>query len=750
MRRTFTTRLRSTVSGCLIAAAGAALASAVQAQTETAPAQTAQAQTAPTPGNPAQPGAQQNGVEEIVVTAERRNVSFQKSAITATVLSGEDLQAKSINTLDALQFTTPSLTVEDTGESVLLNIRGIGRSGVGSQEPSGVLIYRDGVSSAPGGFVADEPYYDLASVEVLRGPQGTLAGQNATGGALFIRENDPTLDGIHGSAQAQYGNYNDLLFRGALNIPITDTFAVRIATNTERRDSFYTITGPWTGNPGDHNETDDRVSFLWHPNSQLTVVLKNDYSYIDHGGSPAGPVTAGTSNLFNLTSDGHLTGVEQSERSVLQISYDFDNGMKLKSIGGFQYASTRYTLDLDGTDLDFPAGQGPQIEDVRGSDRTISEEINLISPDEGPFKWVAGTVYQNEVVDIPFGGLLQSLAPFGTQTQGETLDAGYKTPIESWGVFGQGSYEVNKLIELQLGARYSQANQSMTDNLTVLLNGSPLISHPIVDQKENDQRLTGKADINFHITDQDLVYAFVATGHKSGGINPFASINAPIGTEAPEFKPEEVTDYELGWKSSFFGNHLRTQLDAFYDSYKNFQVAVLDPSSSLTEIENVQGTSTIDGIEAQGQGVFGSLSFDFGAAYLNSEVGTFTAIDSRFPQLGFQDVTGRQQPNAPRWTVNAGVQYSIDITDSQTLTPRLDYGMTGARWATLFDVQSIDHLATQNVFNGQLIYDMADNWEITAYATNLFDLHYVSSLAVGNLAQAGPPRQFGLRVSKTF
>ncbi len=740
MRSTFKTLLRSTVSGCLIAVSGTAFA-------QTTPPQSIAVPTQPAPAAAAQPGQ----LEEIVVSAERRNVNFQKTAIAGTVLTGEDLATKSINTVDQLQFTTPALTVQDAGPNVLLNIRGIGKSDGGIQDNSGVLIYRDGVSASPGGFFAAEPYYDLAGVEVLRGPQGTLAGENATGGALFIRENDPSLDGISGTAEGQYGSYNDLRFRGALNIPLTDTLALRIATNDERRDSFYSLSGPWTGSNGQLNEGDGRISLLWQPDSHLKIVLKNDYSYIDYGGLPAGPVTDGTSHLFNLTSDAHLSGVEQGERTVLQVGYDFDNGFKLKSISGFQYDRTSYDVDLDGTDQSFPKVAGPEIEDVRGgTDQTISEEINLISPDEGPFKWVLGSVYQNEKVNIPAGGLIESLTPGGTTTTGETLSAAYRTPKENWGVFGQGSYEVNQLIELQLGARFSHSEETLNDDVNILLNGFPAIVHSIRDEHESDSRLTGKADVNFHVTDRDLIYAFVATGHKSGGVNPFANLATPSGTFAPVFKPEEVTDYELGWKSSFFGNHLRTQLDAFYDDYKNFQIAVLDPVSTETQILNTNGTTTIDGVEAQGQGVFGALSFDFGASYVNSSLGSFSAIDSRFAALGFQDLTGRQQPNAPRWTVNAGVQYTFDIFEDQSLTPRLDYGMTGARWASAFDVQALDHLPTQNLFNAQLIYDLPHNWEITAYATNLFDLHYVSSLALGNLAQAGAPRQVGLRVAKSF
>src|ERR1700680_3808062 len=120
-------------------------------------------------------------LQEIVVTAERRSTDLQLTAVAASVLTGADLTARQINTIDNLAFSTPSLTVQSSGENAVINIRGIGRSDAGAQDSAGVLIYRDGVSTTPNGLISDEPYYDIASIEVLRGPQGTFAGQNATG-----------------------------------------------------------------------------------------------------------------------------------------------------------------------------------------------------------------------------------------------------------------------------------------------------------------------------------------------------------------------------------------------------------------------------------------------------------------------------------------------------------------------------------------------------------------------------------------
>jgi len=340
-------------------------------------------------------------------------------------------------------------------------------------------------------------------------------------------------------------------------------------------------------------------------------------------------------------------------------------------------------------------------------------------------------------VNIPNRGLVESLLPGGTASTSEALQEGYKTPIEDWGVFGQGSFDITDRLQLQAGARYSDSHLTMTDQTLVTFNGAVLINHPIVDEHEHDSRLTGKIDVNYKVGDQGLLYAIAALG-------------APVGTPAPEFKPEEVTDYEAGWKQSFLDGHLRTQIDGYHYAYQNFQVSIFDPASVLSEVKNASGTSTIDGVEAQGEGAFGDLSFDFGLSWLQSRLGNFSALDPRSPAKGLQNLTGRPLPNAAPWTANAGVQYAFHLGDGDTLTPRIDYGMLSSRWATVFEVSPFDRLSEQNLVNAELTYTRHDDWQITAYATNLSDQHYISSLSLGTLANAGPPRQYGVRVSKSF
>ena len=314
-------------------------------------------------------------VGEVVVTAERRTVNLQETPIAASVITGGDLAKKGVITIDQLQFSIPSVAVDNFGQGLEFNIRGIGKAEHNSQTTTGVITYRDGVATFPGYF-QEEPYFDIASVEILRGPQGTFVGQNATGGAVFVTSADPVIKGgDHGYIAGQFGNYLDAAVQGAVNLPISDTLAARIAFNGERRDSFYHITGPWTGDPGNLKEGSVRLGVLWEPTPALKVLWKTDYDYLDLGSYPADPATD-TNNPFQISSNAHLYAVDQFVRSVLNAEYTLSDGIKFRSISGFQKGRTGYDADLDGTSV----GVNTFFD---GVDETIySQEFNIISPTE--------------------------------------------------------------------------------------------------------------------------------------------------------------------------------------------------------------------------------------------------------------------------------------------------------------------------------------------------------------------------------
>ena len=716
------------------------------------------AQTAPAPA-PSQ--ADSTTVGAVIVTAERRTTNAQKTAIPVTVFNASDLNKRSIFSLNDLQFNTPSMTVQDDGLGALINIRGIGKSDAGQEVPAGTLIYRDGVSVSPGGIFTDEPYYDVSNVEVLRGPQGTFAGDNATGGAIFVTETDPILKSFSGWGEASYGNYDDGRLRGALNIPVGDDFALRIATNDESRDSFEHISGPYTGNEGKLREGDWRVSALWKPTDHFKAELKVDDIYHEMGGIPEAEYNGSASSLFNIASDTHELGIERMFRTVLQLTYELPDGITIKSISGYQFGTAYADEQL----LDGGTPALDEVYHIRAQEQTESQEVDILSPNEGRFQWVLGSVYQSDLNTQPKRDQYLSLAPGGTPTYSLALNSlEYAEWRQDWGVFAQGTYAITPSLKLQVGARYSESHVSLDDLFVVTDFGFPLEGQNIVGDTENSSGVTGKVNLEWTLDPNNFLYAFIATGQKGGCINGVGVMTPGFPTTAasaadlpPSFRPEEVTDYEVGWKANWLDNHLRTQLGAFYNDYRNFQVALYQVSTAEGEDVNVPGQTQVSGFEAQGQGKFGNLSFDFGGSYLNTALGNFSAIDSRFPGLGVQDLTGREQPNAPRWTAQFGVQYVFDLPGNATLTPRADYAYIGARWSTLFDATpdlanggASDYLPQDQLVNAQLVYARPDNWTVTLYGTNLFNLQYAASGTFGTLAIAGPPRQFGVRVMKSF
>jgi iron complex outermembrane receptor protein len=729
-----------------------------------------------TPAQPASPSAgSQPAAEEIVITARRRSEDLMKTAISGTVLSGTDLANKGVVTVDALQFAAPSITVNNFGQGNDFNIRGIGKGEHNTQTTTGVITYRDGAPTFPG-YITEEPYYDVANVQVLRGPQGTIVGQNATGGAVFVNTNDPVIGGdYHGYLTANVGNYSDVGAQGGVNIPISSTFAARAAFFGERRDSFYHITGPG-GGPYPHNKgalrmLAGRLSLLWKPIEGLTISSKTDADYLDMGAYPADPYydrfrtlpTTGAPNpthtdLFDITANAPQAGRDKFIREILRIEYRFAGGIRLRSVSAYAKGNTMYRADLDGTSSDFPNPITGAINNWTFFDsvneRQISQEFNLISPDTERFTWLVGAfgVWNKYwflkpfqfVIDTPSPGFPLGLPAFQYKLQGTN-------PTRSVAAFGQIGYDITPALKAELGARYTASRTS--NDVDVIQFGLPITDK----QKAAFHDFSYKASLGWTINPQHFLYGFVATGFRPGGLN----VPVGLGQPAP-FDSEKVQSFEAGWKGTFAGGHVRATLDGFYNNYKNFQVTIGYPLFPTFGFElNVPGKTKIFGAEAELNVRTGGLSLDAGVNVLHSSLAQFFATDPRLPSFFACDprtgpasptcinLKGQKQTYAPNFTFNASAAYDFALGNGDTLTPRVNYGHVGPQWATLFENPLLgDRLGARNIVNAQLAWAHRD-WTITAYATNLTNQHYVAALNT-NLDFAGAPRQYGIKVGKVF
>lgn len=719
-------------------------------------------------------GAGNEPLQEVVVTAERRTENLQTTSIAATVLSADDLRQKGVVQLADLQNASPSLSITAAGLTQNVNIRGIGLDSGSPSVVPGVATYRDGLWQPP--ILSTDTLYDIGSVEVLRGPQGTFVGSNSTGGAVFLNTRNPDFNGVHGNVEVLGGNYSDVGGNGTINLPISDAWAVRAAFDMEERDSFFRdVTSQLTpsaglfDHPGSQGEKNGRVSLLGKPLEDLEVLLKVEVNDKSTGGYAYKPVPGteyapyAESAPFNLNYDHDTLNDELGVRTSLKLDWNINgSGYLLRSLTGDQFMRVHNVYDLDATSSTLPSGPPAQWENQAIIERPLSQEFNLISPDTGRLQWILGAFYLHDirVVDLSIN----------SQAIPQSITLNDYQIIQTAAAFGQVSFQLAPGWQLQAGLRYTHDWNEVPNGKTVdVLLGIPGVPPSIssVAGIETDSAVTGKVALNWTVNDSNFLYAFVAKGAKSGGFNA-----AGAGTLQTNFAPEEVWDYELGWKTDLLDKHLRASLGAFWNNYTDLQVASFSPGTGTTSLINA-GKSTIKGSELEFHAHAGGLAVDFGGAYVNSRLGALTLINTEalppntnLPQCGAGMVppscfnydpynlslSGSENPYSPEWTFNAGVQYALPV-GSGTLTPRLNYSYVGAQWSTLFELPATDYLRSFGLWNANLTYEKGD-WRVQLYGQNLTNKLYVTgqSAAGSNPDNEflGNPRQYGVRISRSF
>jgi iron complex outermembrane receptor protein len=732
-------------------------------------------------------------VETVVVTAERRNVDLQKTTLAATVLSGDDLSKKSVGGLTALQYAAPGIQISDYGSANVFNMRGVGREAVDVEIPSGVAIYRDGVPTLAGYF-QNEPYYDLAGVEVLRGPQGTLAGQSASGGAVFIRSKNPDPSGPSGYFQAGFGNWDETEFQGAGNVPLGDDAALRVSVNHTDRSSMYKINGLYTGHPGDHDVNDARIGFYWQPNSQWEVLLKTDLGQLDYGGNPVS--TPGTP-LFKITLNDPMAYLDKSIRQVVDIKYHFGDGITLHSLTGLQDVSTLNNLDADGGGPAPVLGIAAPLHNSfksQGNFFFYSQEFDLVSPDDQRFRWVVGLFGERQVSHIPSyldtGEDGFTFTGFGNGNDFPFFTTPWQEYQNDLAIFANTEYDLQPDLTLEAGLRASYNDRHQFTEFTFGL-GTAAFGPPVIPfgdpaggatARDSGDYLDGKLALQWKPTQDDFLYVEGSRGHTVKGINIFPPHD--------QYAPVEVWDYEAGWKSTLLDDHLRTQLDAYYEDIGNYQAVFgfqvpQSPVPSAVETRNAESRSKIWGIEASGQANWDAFSLDFGAAYLNSRIGTFSNVANQFSVVPVQlspppapptvlgngvataeaaafgkncsvndpllTLTGAKAPFSPDVTANVGAQYRISTGTDWGVTPRADVAYSGTQQADLFSC-SIETIKARTLVNLQMRIDSDDSpWWASLWVTNLADLKYVAAVQnIPPIYYAGPRREFGIRFGRSF
>jgi iron complex outermembrane receptor protein len=642
-----------------------------------AQAQTAAATTAAPAAAPA--------IEEVVVTAERRSTSSQNTAISMTAVSGQTLVEQHVTTINDVQTLAPGLSVTNSGLTQNVNIRGLGNTAVSPNITTGVAVFRDGLYE-PEAILLSEPMYDIADVEVLKGPQGTIIGQNSTGGALTINSKNPNFSGYNGYAEAQFGSYNDRKFDGAVNLPINDTLAARIAFNWEDRDSFYKDIGgqlaQGTDNPnvepGKYNEQSARIGVLWKPTDSFQALIKAEFNQLETGGYDDRPLPFsayysygynGPSQYNNYHALGPwqlaydftgLADLQKADRYSVEMRWRLPDGITLRSLSGVQHTGERYNSDTDYSEADAgvngsvysvpgnsAGGAREQYHNIGPADNYYSEEFDVLSPDTGRLTWLAGfsyfyrntavhdRTYDGQGVDNPQISANPAVGNVNAPTNTVSPFL-FSCPTKNCNLYSLSDTDATQL----LYGIFGQVDYRVLDDLHLVVGARESIDKNTTNgySVANIDAQLANGGSNFTYTNGYGTYSkSVPTYKVSLNWTPlpgqlfyaFTARGYKEGginnTVIANFAPEYVNDYEAGWKGRLLGGAVLTQVGGYYMQYDGIQQQVVATATGGNYVANL-GNSTIYGIEASFQAHIDNFHWDAGVAYNNSSLGSVSAV----------------------------------------------------------------------------------------------------------------------------
>jgi iron complex outermembrane recepter protein len=703
---------------------------------------------------------------EIVVTAERRQADAQKVPISVSAFSEKDLERLSINEPKNLQFATPGLIFPDDNATINPYIRGRGYGFSGSGLEGSVAIYIDDVYMQSQFGVSG--LLDMAQVQVLKGPQGTLYGRNATGGAIVFTTNDPT-DKLEGYAEAGYGNLGMWKTEAVLNLPVSDTLALRFAGRWNQQDGILTndVDGEKQGGPRELEEF--RVKALWKPSENFSALLKGEYQeshtdylrqqIIDGAGAPTG-LQGGYETVQSPVNPVSQGGENRTRVSTtdLRLAYQTDAWALTNTTG---YRDTHLTTCGDDDNVypvldEFcfytPVGDPRIPQGADGAyDHTLTDELRFTSSVQGPVNFAGGLNYQHSTARTPGivkGALFGPLEPFFDNY----------TSLNSKAVYAEAYFEIVHDLKLTLGGRYSKDDKGLRviNNADVApAFGIPPALLPVTfSQAASFSDFTPRAVLAYDVGNANY-YVSYNKGFKSGGFN------APAFLPQTPLRPETIEGFELGYKAQFLENRLRFNVAAFSAKSSDVQVASIDPATDSVVQQNAAGVQA-RGVEADLSMVATrSLTFQIGSALLHSRFTSFPDAASYSIQGGLIESTQRNLAgfptvNSPDFTANANATYAVQLPQgwsaSFTLAGRYSssYDFTPGAGGLGYDRQRAFTVAD---FTGQIMTP-GGRLSLSWYVDNLTQRYYYDMIQTnanfGVYTAPALPRTYGALVRYSF
>ena len=698
----------------------------------------------------------QSVFEEVLVTAEKRSESLQDLSQAITVLTGEDLDTRQVTSFVDLSAIAPGVNIaKNEGFKTVITIRGVGNEANQNAiaNPS-VSYHLDGIYVASP-FALQTDFLDLERIEVLRGPQGTLFGQNSTGGAINVITTAPSMDSSFGKADLTLGDYGLVKARAAYNLPLSDTLALRASVISNKRDGF-TDNLTLDQDLDDANSLSARVRVLYEPSDNFRANFTAQYFDEDRNGAAQKGLLDPTPGARKLRQNSTAEYELESQLYSAVLEWDFEK-FSVKSLTSYQDDDILIRRDNDRNDLDFlpPFAQLPSSYDPETNKQTtITQEVNLVSSEPlfGKLDWVAGVFYLDTEVEISIlerldFGFDGTFDPFTIETiYAYGGDVGFisdsKPERDSTSVYGQGTWNLSETWRTVFGLRYTEDEVYSSVTNYYGREGTDVL-------EIKSDKVTGRLVVEHDINDSTMLFGSFTKGFKPGGSNltyGTEAVIAPI-VVLPIFNEEIVNAYEIGLKTDLADGRIRLNAAAFYYDYNNLQYQATDPEVFNGGVGNIP-ESEIFGAELEFSAFLSdSLILDARMAWLDTEITSdHLALDNVQSEAagnallgqGFdlfsdeiqiaradqiQNVNGNELAKTPSFTGNLSLNWTKELEAWGEMRSTLQYTYRGDFKHRIFNNADTDIVPSYDVLDLVVGFypGAGESWHVEFVAKNLTD-----------------------------
>ena len=719
------------------------------------------------------------GVGEIIVTAQKRAENIQDVPVAVSAFSGNTLAERGVSDIQGLATLVPNLGFSNAYSQTRLTLRGLTFADLAAQGGEARVAYHvDGAYMAMSGDIGGT-FYDIERVEVNRGPQGTLFGRNATAGTVNVITRNPT-DTLSGYLNAEVGNYNTANIDGAISGPLADGVSARIAVQS-RNHSGYSYNVPNQVDVMNQNMQAVRAKLMFDGSDNFTAILSADYVRSNERVGPelVGFSVAGGGAVFtgfgaqyqdagpNPNPRHNYSGQiplskKESYGATLDLKLELSDSMSIVSLTNYRNSDFRYHDDL-GTFNPGTTGSGSLIES-RQFERAeqFSEELRLTKDFSRGNVTLGGFLYSQDydtggdgtgvkggnAVLTQFGSFLASviglppsayLATPNQYTQGFIQGAGVRTRGEA--IFGEVTFNLTDSTKLIAGARYTWERRTLVnstlglDLLTLAADPSFVLPAALPEQKTSYRNFSPRVTLQQELGEDAMVYASYTKGFKAGGFN---------AAQYSSYKPEVLTNYEVGFKADLADKKLRLNGAGFYYDYQDLQTIIIPADQSIPGSVNTNGNARIYGAELELTAVLTS----------NLELNAAVAVlDGEFTNGA---VKGNKLPFVPTFTLSYGAQYTFPIANGG-ITLRVD-GQTKGKTFFTEDNNPLVSQGSYTIVNASIGWrDAEDRLSVTAFVRNIGDTLAINGgfplpgfLSGGIRGSYDPPRTYGIRAGVKF